>query len=48
MTKPEEALGFDPDGLREKYRVEWEKRLRPGGNEPNCTRGYYHNEGNVR
>jgi cation diffusion facilitator CzcD-associated flavoprotein CzcO len=26
-------LGFDPDALREKYRVEREKRLRPDGND---------------
>ncbi len=28
-----EALGFDPDALREKYRVERERRLRPDGAE---------------
>ena len=27
-----EALGFDPDVLREKYRAERDKRLRPDGN----------------
>ncbi|MGH0032032.1 MAG: flavin-containing monooxygenase [Myxococcota bacterium] len=27
------ALGFDPDALREKYRVERDKRLRPDGND---------------
>jgi cyclohexanone monooxygenase len=26
-------LGFDPDAMREKYRVEMEKRIRPDGNE---------------
>lgn len=26
-------LGFDPDALREKYRQEREKRLRPDGND---------------
>ena len=30
-ARPE--LGFDPDALREKYREEREKRLRPDGNE---------------
>lgn len=28
-----EELGFDPDALREKYRIERDKRLRPDGNE---------------
>jgi cyclohexanone monooxygenase len=28
-----EALGFDPDALREKYREERERRLRPDGND---------------
>jgi cyclohexanone monooxygenase len=32
QTQPDE-LGFDPDALREKYRQEREKRLRPEGNE---------------
>ena len=27
-------LGFDPDALREKYREERDKRLRPDANEP--------------
>ena len=32
MTKePTEELGFDPDVLREKYREERDKRLRPEG-----------------
>ena len=31
--RPEHAgLGFDPDALREKYRQERDKRLRPDGN----------------
>jgi cation diffusion facilitator CzcD-associated flavoprotein CzcO len=30
---PAAALGFDPDALRERYREEREKRLRPEGNE---------------
>ena len=29
----DEALGFDPDALREKYRAERDKRLRADGNE---------------
>ena len=28
-----ESLGFDPDALREKYRIERDKRLREDGNE---------------
>ncbi len=32
MAEAEEALGFDPDALREKYREERDKRLRPEGN----------------
>src|SRR5262245_14891650 len=28
-----EILGFDPDGLREKYRYERDRRLRPDGND---------------
>ena len=28
---PIESLPFDPDALREKYRIEREKRLRPEG-----------------
>jgi cation diffusion facilitator CzcD-associated flavoprotein CzcO len=31
-SQPEADLGFDPDALREKYREEREKRLRPDGN----------------
>ena len=33
MKNANAALGFDPDALREKYREEREKRLRPDGNE---------------
>ena len=33
MSETEMDLGFDPDALREKYRVERDKRLRPDGNE---------------
>jgi len=35
MTTAEQVreLGFDPDSLREKYRIERDKRLRPDGNE---------------
>ncbi len=33
MAEAREALGFDPDALREKYREERDKRLRPEGNE---------------
>ena len=33
-TAPEPSdLGFDPDALRERYREEREKRLRPDGND---------------
>ena len=27
------VLGFDPDALREKYRIERDKRIRPEGND---------------
>ena len=33
MSVQEMNLGFDPDELREKYRVERDKRLRPDANE---------------
>ena len=33
LEKTPEELGFDPDALREKYRVERDKRLRGDGNE---------------
>ena len=33
MTDTEQALGFDPDALRRKYREERDKRLREDGNE---------------
>ena len=33
MSETEMDLGFDPDALREKYRVERDKRLHPDGNE---------------
>ena len=32
-SRPREDLGFDPDALREKYRAERDKRLRPDGND---------------
>ena len=32
MTATEEVLAFDPDSLREKYRIERDKRLRADGN----------------
>ena len=32
-AKADEALEFDPDALREKYRAERDKRLRSDGNE---------------
>ncbi|MFP6639202.1 MAG: NAD(P)/FAD-dependent oxidoreductase, partial [Myxococcota bacterium] len=36
-SRPErESLGFDPDALREKYREERDKRLRPDGNDQYC------------
>lgn len=33
LRKESSNLGFDPDELREKYRVERDKRIRPEGNE---------------
>ncbi|MFU8814403.1 MAG: flavin-containing monooxygenase [Pseudomonadales bacterium] len=33
MSAQNEELGFDPDALREKYRIERDKRLRPDGNQ---------------
>src|SRR6201996_2817374 len=32
-ASPTNSLGFDPDALREKYRAERDKRLRPEGND---------------
>ncbi|MDW3218297.1 MAG: NAD(P)/FAD-dependent oxidoreductase [Acidimicrobiales bacterium] len=33
IESPADDLGFDPDALREKYRIERDKRLRPDGND---------------
>ena len=33
IDDPAPAIGFDPDALRERYRAERDKRLRPDGNE---------------
>ena len=33
MANPQRELGFDPDGLRERYRIERDKRLREDGND---------------
>jgi len=39
--EPDEAVAFDPDALREKYRIERDKRLRADGNEQYVDIGGY-------